>query len=43
MITLEGIIIVVCLSVAAALTVVGTYYVVNWVSPPITQTMPSNR
>ena len=43
MITLEGIIIVVCLSVAAALTVVGTYYVVNWASPPITQTMPSNR
>ena len=28
---------------AAAITSVGTYYFVNWISPPITQTMPKDH
>jgi len=43
MINLNAVIFTVCLAVATALTLAGTYYAVNWVSPPITQTMPSNR
>jgi hypothetical protein len=34
---------VVGLMVATALTLAGTYYAVNWISPPITQSMPRNR
>jgi len=43
MINRDAVIFVVCLAVATALTLVGTYYVVDWISPPITQSMPSNR
>jgi hypothetical protein len=43
MISREALIFTVCLTLATALTLVGTYYAVNWVSPPITQTMPLNR
>jgi hypothetical protein len=39
----DAVIFVVWLGGATALTLVGTYYVVDWVSPPITQSMPRNR
>jgi hypothetical protein len=32
-----------CLTITTALTLAGTYYVVDWVSPPITQSMPHSR
>ena len=43
MIKREALIFTVCLAIATALTLAGTYYAVSWVSPPITQTMPHNR
>jgi hypothetical protein len=43
MISRDAIIFVICLALATALTLVGTYYVVNRISPPVTQTMSGNR
>jgi len=39
----ETFILVAGLVVATALTLVGTYYVVNWISPPITYIMPEKQ
>ena len=43
MIRRETIVLIVGLAVATVLTLIGTYYVVNWVSPPITASMPEQR
>ena len=43
MINRKAIFLIAGLAVATAATLVGTYYFVNWVAPPITFSMPNKR
>jgi hypothetical protein len=43
MIQRETVLFIMGLVIATLLTLVGTYYAVNWISPPITTTMPGKK